>query len=467
MPPPISWVRTSSGPSRDGHGNVLTAYGDHGLLLWWGATASAARPTRRGSSTSSSRSSATRTMRRLLLAVRRRVALALGRPQLAADVVVVQVLGQDRRHPPAHERARAHVARLLLDPHHALEVRVALHQLAQLVLGERVEHLHPRDRDVVGRRRAPRGRRCRSRPCPSTARAWSPSRRSAQRRRRRSRAGTRRSASSSIVEVAAGRRSRLLGVITTSGRGLETSAWRRSRWKYCAGVVHVGHADVALGAGLEEALDAAGGVLGARALVAVGQQQRQARGLPPLGQAGGEELVEDHLRGVHEVAELRLPQHQRVGVLHAVAVLEARGSPARTAGCCAARTATPRCAGSAAGSRRSPVSASWSTRWRWLNVPRSVSWPVRRIGTPSASSEANASDSACAQSTVPSALGGLAALLEERLELAVHVEAVGHLHDLLVERAQQVLRQRGLRLAAHRAVELVLAGVGRARRSSP
>ena len=36
--------------------------------------------------------------------------------------------------------------------------------------------------------------------------------------------------------------------------------------------------------------------------------------------------------------------------------------------------------------------------WRWLKVPRSVSWPVRRSGVPSVSSDANASASACAQS---------------------------------------------------------------------
>ena len=45
-----------------------------------------------------------------------------------------------------------------------------------------------------------------------------------------------------------------------------------------------------------------------------------------------------------------------------------------------------------------PVLASCSTMWRWLKVPRSVSWPVSRIGVPSVSSEANASASACAQS---------------------------------------------------------------------
>ena len=43
----------------------------------------------------------------------------------------------------------AHVARLLLHPDDPLEVRVALHQLDELGLGERVEELDARDRDVV------------------------------------------------------------------------------------------------------------------------------------------------------------------------------------------------------------------------------------------------------------------------------------------------------------------------------
>ena len=40
------------------------------------------------------------------------------------------------------------------------------------------------------------------------------------------------------------------------------------------------------------------------------------------------------------------------------------------------------------GDTRWPVLASWSTRWRWENVPRSTSWPVRRTGVPSVSSDA-------------------------------------------------------------------------------
>ena len=41
----------------------------------------------------------------------------------------------------------------------------------------------------------------------------------------------------SIREVACGRRSSDFGVMITSGRCLATRAWRRSRWKYWAGVV--------------------------------------------------------------------------------------------------------------------------------------------------------------------------------------------------------------------------------------
>ena len=85
----------------------------------------------------------------------------------------------------------------------------------------------------------------------------------------------------------------------------------------------VGHANVALRGELEEALDAAARVLGAAALVPVGKQQREPRGLAPLGETGDEELVDHHLRSIHEVAELRLPQHQRLGRLRAVSVLEA------------------------------------------------------------------------------------------------------------------------------------------------
>src|SRR5580692_10610420 len=98
---------------------------------------------------------------------------------------------------------------------------------------------------------------------------------------------------SSTELVACGSRSSDFGVITISGRCLAIRACLRSRWKYWA-----------------------------RALVSVWQQQRQPRGLPPLGQPRHDELVDDHLRRVHKIAELRLPQHKRLRRLLAVAILE-------------------------------------------------------------------------------------------------------------------------------------------------
>ena len=153
---------------------------------------------------------------------------------------------------------------------------------------------------------------------------------------------------------------------------------------------------------LQEALRAAGRVVGALALVAVRQQQRQRRLLAPLHLAGGDELVDDRLGAVDEVAELRLPQHQRVGVLHRVAVLEAHRRvlaeqrvvheepgvvrwPAWTAAGSPCRSARRR-----------------STACRWTNVPRRESWPASRTVTPWASSEPNAMISPKPQSMSPS-----------------------------------------------------------------
>ena len=94
----------------------------------------------------------------------------------------------------------------------------------------------------------------------------------------------------------------------------------------------VGHLDVVLGALGEEALDAGRGVLGALALVAVGQQHHQARGLIPLVLGGHDVLVDDRLGAVHEVAELRLPRHEGILVGDAVAVLEAQRGVLRQQG---------------------------------------------------------------------------------------------------------------------------------------
>src|SRR5262249_21274518 len=64
-------------------------------------------------------------------------------------------------------------------------------------------------------------------------------------------------------------------------------------------------------------------MLGPLPLVAMRQEQHDAVGTLPLRVAAGDELVDDDLRAVGEVAELRLPEHERFGIVERVAELEA------------------------------------------------------------------------------------------------------------------------------------------------
>ena len=58
-------------------------------------------------------------------------------------------------------------------------------------------------------------------------------------------------------------------------------------------------------------------------LVAVRQEADERRHAQPFALARRDELVEHDLRAVGEVAELRLPEHERVRLGERVAVLEA------------------------------------------------------------------------------------------------------------------------------------------------
>ena len=58
----------------------------------------------------------------------------------------------------------------------------------------------------------------------------------------------------------------------------------------------------------------------------MGEQQHQIAQLVPLVVGRGQELVDDHLRAVDEVTELRLPHDERLGCCDGVAILEAHCS---------------------------------------------------------------------------------------------------------------------------------------------
>ena len=88
----------------------------------------------------------------------------------------------------------------------------------------------------------------------------------------------------------------------------------------CRGVTDM---HVVLGREDHEPFDAGGRVLRALSLEAVGEQHDQAAVLVPLVLRSDDELVDDDLGSVGEVAELGLPEDERLRVGDRIAVLEA------------------------------------------------------------------------------------------------------------------------------------------------
>ena len=75
----------------------------------------------------------------------------------------------------------------------------------------------------------------------------------------------------------------------------------------------VHEAQVDVGRGLQDALGSGARVFRALSFVAVRQQEHQRRLQSPLGAARRDELIEDDLRAVDEVAVLRFPDDSRSG----------------------------------------------------------------------------------------------------------------------------------------------------------
>src|SRR6056297_3015627 len=130
-----------------------------------------------------------------------------------------------------------------------------------------------------------------------------------------------------------------VGEILEAGYGIampEQTLWREHHQRLAVGPEHLAsdhmehlawqrwHADlnIVVRAQLHEALQARRGVLGTLALVTVRQVHDQAAQSAPLGFARSDELVDDHLGAVDEIAELSFPDHQRAGFSCGVAVFE-------------------------------------------------------------------------------------------------------------------------------------------------
>ena len=86
----------------------------------------------------------------------------------------------------------------------------------------------------------------------------------------------------------------------------------------------VGHAHVVFGRKLEEALQACRGVFGALAFMSVGEEEGEAGVLSPFHPPCGDELVDDDLGHIHEIAELGFPENQVRVCSDLVSVFEAQ-----------------------------------------------------------------------------------------------------------------------------------------------
>src|SRR5450755_870085 len=83
---------------------------------------------------------------------------------------------------------------------------------------------------------------------------------------------------------------------------------------------------------LQKTLDARAGMLWPLAFIAVWQQQNHAGEQSPLVLARADELIDHRLRDVDEVAELRLPKHESLRIIAAVAVFESQHAGFRQRG---------------------------------------------------------------------------------------------------------------------------------------
>ncbi len=206
----------------------------------------------------------------------------------------------------------------------------------------------------------------------------------------------------------------------------------------------VRHPHVVLRAELQEALRAAGRVVRALALLAVREQQHQRGLLAPLHLAGREELVDDRLGAVDEVAELGLPEDQRVRVLHRVPVLEAHRRVLREQ---RVVDEEPRGAGGQRGDRQEVLAGLRVDDRRVPRGERATARVLTGQADGDALGEQRAERDQLTEAPVDAAVGGhLGAPVEQLLDPLVRGEALGQLDVRLADGADHVRRDRGLDL---------------------
>jgi len=91
---------------------------------------------------------------------------------------------------------------------------------------------------------------------------------------------------------------------------------RRRRW--------INHLHVALGAEREESFQPGARVLGPLSFVSVRQEHDQSGVLTPLLLGAGDELIDDNLRAIDEVTELRFPHYERIRIGDGVPIFKSK-----------------------------------------------------------------------------------------------------------------------------------------------
>lgn len=93
--------------------------------------------------------------------------------------------------------------------------------------------------------------------------------------------------------------------------------------KILRGVGGLADLDVVARGELEKPFDARAGMFGALALVSMGKKHHHSGQQTPLIFARGDELIDDDLRAIGEITELRFPEHESLREIAAEAVFEA------------------------------------------------------------------------------------------------------------------------------------------------
>ena len=96
------------------------------------------------------------------------------------------------------------------------------------------------------------------------------------------------------------------------------------------GDVH--HLHVVFAAELQEPLGAGAGMLGPLTLIAMRQQHYQPAHAQPFNFTAGNKLIDDHLRAVGKIAELRFPQGERGRFRERIAVFKTKHGQLRQRG---------------------------------------------------------------------------------------------------------------------------------------